>query len=45
MDVFVGIMTAIVIAAGIVGFRMEHGSDKRIEEQTENGMLKEQEKG
>lgn len=46
MDIFVGIMAVIVAGAGIWGWWIENGSNKRNkEEKTENIILEEQKKG
>lgn len=43
MDIFVGIMAVIVIGAGIWGWWLENGSNKK--EDAENTILEEQKKG
>lgn len=46
MNIFVGIMAAIVFGAGIWGWWLENEGNKRNkEEETENTMLEEQKKG
>ena len=46
MNIFVGIMAAIVFGAGIWGWWLENGGNKRNkEDETENTMLEEQKKG
>lgn len=45
MNIFVGIMAAIVFGAGIWGWWLENGGNKRNKEETENTMLEEQKKG